>query len=437
MTEPFFEGIDEIPFEGPDSTNPLAFRHYQPDRTVMGKRMEDQLRIAVCYWHTFCWPGSDVFGPGTFGRPWHAADTVEMAESKLAVAFEFFEKLGAPFFCFHDVDAVPLGETLAEGYANLDHIAGLMEEEMERTGVRLLWGTANLFSHPRYMAGAATNPDPEVFAYAAGQVRKILDTTHRLGGANYVLWGGREGYETLLNTDMRREADQAGRFLNMVVEHKHKIGFPGTILIEPKPCEPTKHQYDHDSATVHAFLQKYGLEREVKLNIEVNHATLAGHTYEHEIAYAIANDLLGSFDINRGDPQNGWDTDQFPNDVKEAAMALYHILNAGGFTTGGFNFDAKVRRQSIDPADLFHAHIGGMDTLARGLLAAERMIADGALKRFVDDRYAGWRSGLGAGILAAGKSLEELADHAAGAGLRPRPRSGRQEMLENLVNRHV
>lgn len=437
MTAPYFAGVEKIPFKGPDSTDPLAFRFYEPDRVVMGKRMEDQLRVAVCYWHSFCWPGADMFGGGTFARPWQAADDLEHAEAKLAVAFEFFEKLGQPFFCFHDVDVAPEGRGLADFNRNLDHVAGLMEGHMERTGVRLLWGTANLFSHPRYMAGAATNPDPEVFAYAAGQVRHILETTHRLGGANYVLWGGREGYETLLNTDMKREADQLGRFLTMVVEHKHKIGFDGAILIEPKPCEPTKHQYDYDSATVHAFLQAHGLEKEVKLNIEVNHATLAGHTYEHEICYAIANDLFGSFDINRGDPQNGWDTDQFPNDPKEAALALYHVLRAGGFTTGGFNFDAKVRRQSIDPDDLFHAHIGGMDTLARGLLAAERMIADGALAGFVDQRYAGWTKGLGADILAGKLGLGALADHALSHDLNPQPRSGRQEMLENLVNRYV
>ncbi|NNG02616.1 MAG: xylose isomerase [Inquilinus sp.] len=437
MSKPFFAGVDRVPFLGPDSDEPMAFRYYEPDRMVLGKRMADHLRIAACYWHSFCWPGGDMFGAGTFDRPWQAADDLEHAEMKLKVAFEFFEKLGAPFYCFHDVDAAPPGRSLSESDRNLDHIAGLMEEEIGRTGVRLLWGTANLFSHPRYMGGAATNPDPEVFAYAAGQVRKIMEVTHRLGGANYVLWGGREGYDTLLNTDLRREAEQFGRFLTLVVEHKHKIGFDGTILIEPKPCEPTKHQYDHDAATVHAFLRQHGLEGEVKLNIEVNHATLAGHSFEHEIAYAIANDLLGSVDINRGDPQNGWDTDQFPNDVSEAALALYRIVDAGGLATGGFNFDAKIRRQSIDPADLFHAHIGGMDVLARGLLAAERMIADGRFKALLEERYAGWSGELGADILGGGKSLEELADYVVMNDLDPKPRSGRQEMLENLVNRYV
>ena len=438
MTEPFFPAIERIPFEGPETDNPLAFRYYDKDRPVLGKTMAEQLRVAVCYWHTFCWQGNDTFGGATLDRAWFSgADPMGRAEAKLKAAFEFFEKLGAPYYCFHDVDAAPEGAGLAESLANLNHIADLMQREIERTGVELLWGTANLFSHPRYMAGAATNPDPEVFAYAAGQVRGILEATHRLGGTNYVLWGGREGYETLLNTDMKREAEQLGRFMKLVVEHKHKIGFAGTILIEPKPCEPTKHQYDHDAATVHAFLQAHGLENEIKLNLEVNHATLAGHDFEHEIAYAAANGLLGSFDINRGDPMIGWDTDQFPNNHAEVALALRRVMEAGGLTTGGFNFDAKIRRQSNDPEDLFHAHIGGMDTLARGLLAAERLIADGALSQAVSARYAGWDTGLGADILSGRLSLADLAGHATANDLRPRPRSGRQEALENLVNRYV
>ena len=436
MTAPFFDKIGRIPFKGPESDDPLAFRHYEPDCMVLGKRMEDHLRVAVCWWHTFCWPGVDMFGAGTFDRPWQAADTMENAELKLHAAFEFFEKLGVPFFCFHDADVAPLGETIAEGDANLARIEELMRDGIDRTGVRLLWGTANLFSHRRYMAGGATNPDPEVFAFAAAQVARVLEMTHRLGGENYVLWGGREGYDTLLNTDMKRELDQLGRFMSLVVEHKHRIGFKGTILIEPKPMEPTKHQYDHDAATVHAFLRKYGLENEIKLNLEVNHATLAGHSFEHEVAYAIANDLMASFDINRGDPQNGWDTDQFPNDDREAALALYHVLSAGGLTTGGFNFDAKVRRQSIDAEDLFIAHIGGMDTLARGLLMAERMIGDGKLASHVADRYAGWNEGLGADILDGRVGLGDLAKLARDRNLKPEPRSGRQEYLENLVNRY-
>jgi xylose isomerase len=438
MNEPYFAAIPVIRYEGPESTNPLAFRHYQRDRVVLGRTLEEQLRFAVCYWHSFCWPGSDVFGAGTFRRPWlEATDPMQGARHKTRAAFEFFEKLGAPFFTFHDRDVAPEGADLAKTHANLDRILELVEEEMQRSGVRLLWGTANLFGHPRYAAGAATNPDPEVFAYAAAQVKKALEATQRLGGANYVLWGGREGYDTLLNTDLRRESAQLGRFMQLVVEHKHAIGFEGTILIEPKPMEPTKHQYDFDAAAVQAFLHEHGLEGEIRLNIEVNHATLAGHSFQHELAHAVAHDLLGSVDINRGDPQLGWDTDQFPNDVLEVALALYTILQAGGLTTGGFNFDAKLRRQSLDAEDLFHAHVGGIDTLARGLLAAARMLEDGELRRFVDARYAGWDQPLGREILEGKASLAELSERVLGEGIEPQPRSGRQEMLENLVNRYV
>lgn len=436
--ETIFSRIPAIRYEGPDTDNPLAFRWYDKDRMVLGKRMEEQLRCAVCYWHSFAWNGSDVFGAGTFGRPWHAvANPLEAAELKLRNAFDFFQKLGAPYWTFHDVDIAPEGRTLKESQANLDHIAGLAEKEMARTGMKLLWGTANLFSHPRYMSGAATNPDPEVFAYAAAQVRKMMDVTLRLKGENYVLWGGREGYETLLNTNLRRESDQLGRFLAMVAEYKHKIGFKGLLLLEPKPKEPTKHQYDFDTATVHAFLRRYGLEKEYKVNIEANHAILSGHSFQHEVAYALANDLFGSLDINRGDPQLGWDTDQFPNDVAETALVLYTLFEAGGFKSGGMNFDAKLRRQSIDPEDLFHAHIGGMDVLARGLLIAERMLGDGKLAREADERYQGWRGELGERILSGGVALDGLADLALQKGLDPRPRSGRQEKLENLVNRYL
>ncbi len=400
--------------------------------------MEDHLRFAVCYWHTFCGVGLDIFGAPTLDRPWMAGGKpLDLAETKLDVAFEFFEKLGVPFFCFHDRDIAPEGDTLAESNANLNRMADRAAAAMERTGVRLLWGTANLFSHPRYMAGAATNPDPEVFAYAAAQVKAVMEVTHRLGGVNYVLWGGREGYETLLNTDMKRELDQLGRFMNLVVEHKHRIGFNGTILIEPKPQEPTKHQYDFDSAAVFAFLQRYGLEKEIKLNVEVNHATLAQHAFEHELAYAAANDLLGSVDINRGDAQSGWDTDQFPNNPQDVALALYIILRAGGFSTGGMNFDAKVRRQSIDPEDLFHAHIGGMDTCARALLIAARMIEDGTLASEVDQRYAGWDGDLGERIMNGGASMTDLADYIESGSVEPQPHSGRQEALENLVNTYL
>lgn len=436
----FFTTVDKISYEGTDSDDPLAFRWYDKDREVLGKRMEDHLRFAVCYWHTFCWPGSDPFGGPCIDRPWFggdADDAMALANLKLDVAFEFFEKLGVPYFCFHDRDVAPEGSTLAESNANLEAIAERMQAAMERTGLKLLWGTANLFSHRRYMGGAATNPDPEVFAYAAGQVRQIMDITHRLGGVNYVLWGGREGYETLLNTDMGREADQLGRFMNLVVEHKHKIGFEGTILIEPKPQEPTKHQYDYDSQSVHAFLLKYGLQDEIRVNIEANHATLAGHSFEHELAYATANGIFGSVDINRGDPQLGWDTDQFPNNVPEVAMALYIILRAGGFSTGGLNFDAKIRRQSFEPDDLFHAHVGGMDTCARALLIAADMLEDGKLQAFVSERYAGWDSGLGKDIMDGGLSLADLSDRVVDGAIEPEPRSGRQEMLENLVNRYL
>lgn len=434
----FFSSVERISYEGPDSDNPLAFRFYDPDRMVLGKRMEDHLRFAVCYWHSFCGTGSDPFGPGTFQRPWFAdGDPLSMAELKLDAAFEFFEKLGAPYFCFHDRDVAPEGATLAESNEKLSHIADRMEAAMERTGRKLLWGTANLFSHRRYMSGAATNPDPEVFAYAAGQVRQVMELTHRLGGENYVLWGGREGYETLLNTDLRREADQLGRFLALVASHKHKIGFKGTLLIEPKPKEPTKHQYDFDTQSVHAFLLRYGLEKEFKVNIEANHATLAGHSFEHELAYAVSNGILGSVDMNRGDPQLGWDTDQFPNNAPELALALYHILNAGGLGSGGLNFDAKLRRQSLDPEDLFHAHIGGMDCCARGLLAAARMIEDGQLSGHLKARYAGWDSPLGQDILDGSHSLTSLADQAVSEKFDPQPVSGRQEALENLVNRYV
>ncbi len=417
----------------------LAFRVYDPDRMVMGRRMEDHLRIAVCYWHSFNWPGSDIFGHGTFDRPWlePGQDPMAAARAKQDAAFEFFEKLGTPFYCFHDVDMAPEGADLAESRANLDTMVERAAEKMEATGVRLLWGTANLFSHPRYAAGAATNPDPDVFTHAAAQVRHMLEATHRLEGANYVLWGGREGYETLLNTRLRQESDQLARFLTMVAEHKHKIGFTGTLLIEPKPQEPTKHQYDYDCASVHGFLERYDLVDEFKVNIEVNHATLSGHSFHHEVAYAVDNGIFGSVDANRGDPQNGWDTDQFPNSVDELSLALYEIVRGGGFTTGGFNFDTKLRRQSMARDDLFWGHIGGIDTLARSLLVAEAMVADGAIEQARAHRYSQWESGLGAEIMKGEVDLAALADQAVADGLDPQPVSGRQERLENEVNRII
>jgi xylose isomerase len=438
MADTYFKDIPTIRYEGPDTENPLAFRYYDKNKMVLGKRMEDILRCAVCYWHTFAWNGSDVFGAGTYDRPWHKnPTTVEAAKIKLANAFDFFSKLGAPFYTFHDRDIAPEGATLKESNNNLDIIVGEAEKEMARTGIKLLWGTANLFSNPRFMSGAATNPDPEVFAFACGQIRKAMDVTLRLKGENYVLWGGREGYETLLNTDLKREGEQFGRFLTMVADYKHKIGFKGLLLIEPKPKEPTKHQYDFDTATVYAFLQRHGLEKEFKVNIEANHAILSGHTFQHEVAYALTNDVFGSLDINRGDDLLGWDTDQFPNDVPATALMLYTLMQGGGFTSGGMNFDAKLRRQSIDPEDLFHAHIGGMDVLARGLIIAEKMIKDGALQKKVDERYAGWNSDLGRSILSGKKSLSEIADLALAQNLEPKHRSGRQEALENLVNRYI
>jgi len=436
MTE-FFADIPPIRYQGPDTADPLAFRFYDKDRVVLGKPMADHLRFAACYWHTFVWNGFDPFAyDGTFRRPWQApGDAMAQARAKADAAFAFFTRLGVPYFTFHDRDIAPEAATPRATKHQLEVMLELVQGLMAKTGVKLLWGTANLFSHRRYMAGAATNPDPAVFAFAAAQVKEALEATHRLGGENYVLWGGREGYETLLNTDLAQELDQLARFLTMVVDHKHKIGFRGTLLIEPKPREPTKHQYDFDTATVYGFLRRYGLDQEIKVNIEANHATLAGKSFEHEIATALALGIFGSIDLNRGDPQLGWDTDQFPNNVPELAIALYHIVRGGGFTTGGLNFDAKVRRQSIDAADLFHGHIGGMDVAARALLAAERMIQDGRLARAVEDRYAGWRAPLGQGILAGTSSLEALSAHVLGSDADPEPVSGRQEYLENLVNR--
>ena len=439
MTGFFTDVPERIGFGGLDSDDPLTFTVYQPDRQVLGARMEDQLRIAVCLWHSFNWPGSDVFGVGTFDRPWLApgSEPIEAARAKVDAAFEFISKLGVPFFTFHDRDVAPEGATFAETRSTLETVVGDIERHMERTGIRLLWGTANLFSHPRYAAGAATNPDPEVFAYAAAQVKVMLETTHRLGGANYVLWGGREGYETLLNTDLAREEAQLARFLALVAEHKHRIGFDGALLLEPKPQEPTKHQYDYDVATVDAFLVRHDLAGEYRVNIEANHATLAGHSFQHEVAVAVSRGIFGSIDMNRGDPQNGWDTDQFPNSVDDLAPAIYEILRGGGLTTGGFNFDAKLRRQSLDRTDLFHAHIGGIDTVARALLVAADLFERGELQGLRDERYAGWDGALGGPILAGELSLADLEARVVDDGIEPRPVSGRQERLENLVNQRI
>lgn len=434
MSASYFADFATVRYEGPETANDLAYRWYDKDRVVFGKRMEDYLRFAVCMWHTFCWPGSDVFGAGTFDRPWlNGPQDEAAARAKREAALAFVEKLDLPFYCFHDVDVMAPAESIGEFRASFARAVDHLEELQAQHGRQLLWGTANLFGHPRYLAGAATSPRPEVYAWGASQVRDALEATHRLGGANYVLWGGREGYDTILNTDLATEQENFGRFLSLVVEHKHKIGFAGTILIEPKPHEPTKHQYDFDTQTVYGFLKHFGLENEVKVNIEANHATLSGHTFEHEIAMANALGIFGSIDANRGDPQNGWDTDQFPNSIEELTLACIEIERAGGFTDGGFNFDAKVRRQSVDAADLFHGHIGGVDVIAKALLRAEAIIADGRIDAFRAERYAGWNGELGETIRTS--SLAEIADLAVARDLRPAPVSGRQEWLENMLNR--
>ena len=432
----YFPSLDRIAYAGPQSRNPLSFKWYDKDRLVLGKRMEEHLRFAVCYWHSFCWNGFDPFGyDGSFERPWHRiADPMEAARAKADAAFEFLGKLGAPFYCFHDRDIAPEGTTPRESVENLHRMVDVIGEKQQTAGVKLLWGTANLFSHRRFMAGAATNPNPEIYALAALQVKEAMDATRKLGGESYVLWGGREGYETLLNTDPAQESRQLGRFLQMVVEYKHKIGLKGHVLIEPKPREPTKHQYDYDTATVFGFLKQYGLEKEIKVNIEANHATLSGHSFEHEIATAISLGIFGSIDMNRGDMQCGWDTDQFPNNVNETAVALYQVLQSGGFTHGGLNFDAKVRRQSIDPEDLFHGHIGAMDVCARALSIAAKLVEEGRLSAFVKERYAGWQGDFGRQLLGGRFDLAEVASYALERNADERPVSGRQELLENLVN---
>ena len=436
MTTAFFGDIKPIQYEGPDSASPLAYRFYNKDELVLGKRMEDHLRFAVAYWHSFAWEGGDPFGGQTFDRPWFGP-TMEHARLKADVAFDMFSLLGTPYYCFHDADIRPEGDSFTESKDRLDEIVDIFANKQTQSGVKLLWGTANMFSSRRWMAGAATNPDPDVFAYAAATVKACLDATKKLGGENYVLWGGREGYETLLNTDLKQERLQAGRFLSMVVDYKKKIGFNGTILIEPKPQEPTKHQYDYDVATVYGFLKDFGLENEVKVNIEQGHAILAGHSFEHELALAGSLGILGSIDMNRNDYQSGWDTDQFPNNVPEMALAYYHILQAGGLKTGGTNFDAKLRRQSLDPEDLLIAHIGGMDACARGLKAAARMIEDKALSGPLAERYAGWKTAEGEAMLSGKRTLEDVAERVVKDKIEPQPKSGRQELLENLVNRYV
>ena len=435
MTHPFFEGFSPIKYEGPDSTNPMAFRHYNPDEVVLGKRLEDHLRFAVAYWHSFAWEGGDPFGGPTFERPWHPQNSMENARLKADIAFDMFALLGQPYFCFHDADIRPDQGNFADNLASLNEITDYIGAKMQAGGPKLLWGTANMFSHRRWIAGASTNPDPDMFAFAAATVKSCIDATHQLGGENYVLWGGREGYETLLNTDLGAELDHMGRFLNMVVDYKHKIGFKGTILVEPKPQEPSKHQYDYDAATCIGFLRKYGLENEVKLNLEQGHAILAGHSFEHELAVAAAEGMLGSIDMNRNDYQSGWDTDQFPNNVPEVALAYYQILKSGGFSTGGTNFDAKLRRQSLAAEDLLAGHIGAMDICARGLKAAAAMLEDGGLETALKQRYAGWQTQEAQNMLAS--DFDQITARVLNEGINPEPKSGRQEVLENYVNRFV
>ncbi|MEJ6387896.1 xylose isomerase [Gymnodinialimonas ulvae] len=431
MTD-FFRDAAPVRYD-PDAMG-LAFRHYNPDEIVMGKRMEEHMRFAVAFWHSFAWPGGDPFGGQTFERPWFG-DTMDLAKLKADVAFEMFDLLDVPFFCWHDADIRPEGDSFAESQRNFEEIVDYLIGKMERSKTRVLWGTANLFSHRRFMSGAATNPDPEIFAWSVATVKNCMDATHKMGGENYVLWGGREGYETLLNTDLKRERQQAGRFLQMAVEYKHKIGFKGAILVEPKPQEPSKHQYDYDVATVYGFLKEFGLEDEVQMNIEQGHAILAGHSFEHELALAASLGIFGSIDMNRNDYQSGWDTDQFPNNVPEVAMAYYEVLKAGGFTTGGTNFDAKLRRQSLDPIDLIAGHAGAMDVCARGFKAAAAMLEDGGLENLRQARYAGWDAPEAQALLTS--DFDSIAAQVVADGINPQPRSGRQEILENLVNRFV
>ena len=430
----WFEGLQSIPYEGPGSDNPLAFTHYNADEMVAGKSMRDHLRFAVCYWHAMRGTGADPFGVGCRSMPWSVADDeMQAAHQTMDAMFELVTKLGAPYWCFHDRDIAPECDDLAETNAKLDEMIDHAERLQESTGVRLLWGTACLFTHPRYMGGAGTSPSVDVFAHAAAQVKKAIEVTHRLGGAGYVFWGGREGYDTLLNTDMRREGEHLARLLHLAVEHKQALGFKGQFYIEPKPCEPSTHQYDYDAQSCHAFLLKHGLVDHFKLNIEANHATLAGHTFQHELDYAAGHDLLGSIDANRGDPLLGWDTDQFPTDLRDATMAMLVVLRSGGFTTGGLNFDAKLRRQSTDPVDLFYAHIGGMDTFARALKIADQIIQDGRLEELMRLRYASWDSDLGRSIEAGNASMAELEAHALKTNVQSID-SGRQELIENLLN---
>ena len=433
-----FPEIEKIAYEGPDTKNPLAFRWYNEDEVVEGKTMKDHMRFSVVYWHTFRGTGADPFGAPTMVRPWEdGTDSVENAINRARVAFEFIEKLGAPYYAFHDRDVAPEGDTLAESHKNFDAVAKVLKEEQERTGIKLLWGTANMFSNPRYMHGASTSSNADAFAYAASQVKKCLEVTKELGGVNYVFWGGREGYQNLYNTDLQRELDHMGRFMHLAVDYAKQIGFTGQFLIEPKPKEPTKHQYDSDAAACLNFLRAYDLMDDFKLNLETNHATLAGHTMMHELDYAGGQGALGSIDANTGDLLLGWDTDQFPTDIYLTTQCMLMILKYGGLGAGGVNFDAKVRRESFEPIDLFHAHVGGMDAFARGLKIAAAIREDGELASFVKQRYSSWDSGIGADIESGSADFTTLEAYMLEQGEIQPNESGRQEMLEHLVNRYL
>ncbi|WP_134090626.1 xylose isomerase [Olivibacter sp. XZL3] len=433
----YFKGIGRIEYEGPESDNPLAYRWYDPNRLVRGKTMKEHLRFAVAYWHSFNGTGSDPFGGPTHYFPWdESGDVIQRAKDKMDAAFEFFTKIDMPYYCFHDVDVVDYGDDVVENENRLQTLVAYAKEKQQASGVKLLWGTANLFSHKRYMNGAATNPDFHVVAHAGAQIKAALDATIALGGENYVFWGGREGYMTLLNTDMKREQEHLAKMLHISKDYARSQGFTGSFFIEPKPCEPTKHQYDYDAATVIGFLRQYDLLNDFKLNLEVNHATLAGHTFQHELQVAVDAGLLGSIDANRGDYQNGWDTDQFPNNVNELVESLLIILEAGGFGGGGINFDAKIRRNSTDPADLFYAHIGGADTFARALLAADKILEVSDYKKIREERYASFDNGDGKAYEEGKLGLTDLRDLAVSLG-EPKAISGKQEFLENLINRYI
>ncbi len=433
----YFKGIGKINYEGPESKNPLAYKYYNPDEVIMGKTMKDHLRFAMSWWHTFTYMGSDQFGVGTMFRDWDKSDDpMEVAKERVHAAFEFMDKMQIPFFCFHDVDIAPVGKDLKETNENLDKIVEVIKEEMDRTGIKCLWGTTNAFSDPKFVHGAGTSNNATVFAYAAAQIKKAMEITKELGGENYVFWGGREGYETLLNTDMGLELDNFARLLQMAVDYAEEIGFDGQLLIEPKPKEPTKHQYDTDAAAVLAFLRKYNLDDKFKLNIEANHATLAMHTFQHELHYARINGMLGSVDANQGDYLLGWDTDQFPTNIYDTTLAMYEILLDGGFTKGGLNFDSKVRRGSFEDVDLFYAYIAGMDTFARGLKVAAKLIEDKVFEDFKEDRYSSYTEGIGKDIVDGKVGFKELEAFALENGITPN-KSGRQEYLETILNQYI